>query len=82
MALDTMVAGVAQPRLLVSLLVIISPLARPDNTTVVRPFVPGITVPFFSHSMTGVGPGLALVSVNIAVCPWQISVFADEILAL
>ena len=80
--LDVIVAGVAQLRLVVSLQLMISPLARPDTTTVVRPVVHGITVPFFSQSITGDAPGFALVRVNVAVWPTQISVLGDEILTL
>lgn len=75
-------AGVAQIRLVVSRQLMISPLTNPGNTTVVKPEVPGISTPFFSHSIVGVLPGLPAVSVNVAVCPWQISVLGDEIPAV
>jgi hypothetical protein len=70
---ETTVAGVAQLMLVVSLLLITSPFTKPDKTTVVRPAVPGIATPFFNHSIVGDPPWLVDVNVNVAVCPWQMS---------
>ena len=79
MVFDVTVTGVAQLMLVVSLQLIRSPLARPDKTTVVRPEVPGMISPFLSHSMVGEPPWLFAVRVKVAVCPWQISLFGEEI---
>ena len=82
MVFDVTVTGVAQLMLVVSLQLIRSPLARPDKITVVRPELPGMISPFLSHSIVGEPPWLFAVRVNVAVCPWQISLFGEEIKAL